>query len=599
MKKLFLFIILLTTLLFHSPALAAPVDHFFSLDGSDSNSCESWAQRCKSLDKFKDMFEASEPGDRFLFRELDEWNYNNPASEWGTQGDSTLVLTKSGSVGLPLVIGACDASGNYVATSTEANRPIFNFENYYTGLWRSRAIIQFENDTDGVDYVTVENIHFYNSGMYLMEIDSSVSGKNSNIIIEDSKFSKSYSIGLNMEDCRDCLMERIEVTDTNRWNGPDCTVGGSGLYKSSCSNANKCAEQGGTAVLMDNDSEFSVLRDSHIHDNYGEGVGSFSTCNGTDFNVVEGNRVYNNRSTNIHSTDAGLISRYNVTGSVDYGGDGYEPTWNNGTWPNCEDHSNSGNLSFNTQAPPQASCGGTANTYVAYGNMMMGGGEVGVGGSHGSGAVSEGDTLENLFFNNTIIDVQKSFTSTKGVGLRANLLGTDPDGPISEIKANVVDWQDASPDPQYHCVSATPGSRVVYEQNLWDSQPSNSICRDTSAPTDPPYADSGVDGDFNYFLPTAASDMVWSTFAIPSTAAPVDPTDAIPPFTDVDATDTGTGTSLVVDNTYFFVVDDYIVIGTTRTDVRQITAISHGKPGTLTIDSTISRSSGDDVSPTP
>src|SRR6476620_3342319 len=77
--------------------------YYFSESGNDANNGTSTSTPWKTISKFNSVFASKSPGDNFLFNRGDEF-YGN------------LIISRSGSSGLPMTIGAYGSGANPVIT---------------------------------------------------------------------------------------------------------------------------------------------------------------------------------------------------------------------------------------------------------------------------------------------------------------------------------------------------------------------------------------------------------------------------------------------------------------------------------------------------
>ena len=220
-------------------------------------------------------------------------------------------------------------------------------------------------------------------------------------------------------------------------------------------NDDNCTDIGGAAITCDSGCLDTTISYNFSIANYGEGIGSYyNRVTAGHPGIIEYNTVYNNRSAGIHSSDSETIIRYNIVGTYDIGGDGYEPTLYGGSYPSCGTlrSSNSGGIAVITVPSGSA----YDNVYHIYGNIVFG--HVGCGGidaSMSEASETEGDTLTFYIYNNTIID--------SNPGIRTNESGGD-DGTQSYVRNNII---------AYYNYTGTLGSEVdgngniTYDHNAW------------------------------------------------------------------------------------------------------------------------------------
>jgi hypothetical protein len=188
--------------------------------------------------------------------------------------------------------------------------------------------------------------------------------------------------------------------------------------------------------------------------------------------------------------------------------------------------------------------------------------------------------------------------------------GSTDDGPGEwRIRHSAVDWtpswevdtcsffHEAAADDTVAIAGESPEDMTATEANTNHSEFSSNVI------TNPSFVDDGLLAQFRMDPGSYDIELVADALAAYSLDDGTDLKGAGTSLTVVDATDTGTGTSLIVEDARWFraPIDEYETNGSSilvaANSAVNVTAINYAT-NTLTIDTSISRSSQDDVYPT-
>lgn len=121
MKPLFA----LTLVLIIFCPFANATNYYFSTSGNDANNGTTTSTPWQTIAKFNSVFASKSPGDNFLFNRGDVFY-------------GTLIISRSGSVGLPITIGAYGTGANPVITGFTA---VTSWTNLGSNIWESTSAI--------------------------------------------------------------------------------------------------------------------------------------------------------------------------------------------------------------------------------------------------------------------------------------------------------------------------------------------------------------------------------------------------------------------------------------------------------------------------
>ena len=247
------------------------------------------------------------------------------------------------------------------------------------------------------DNVTVQDIWVYNVSNHGIQVQK---GAHDGVTFQRNRVEKTELQGLCMTNSDNSRIDGNWAEDINLVREGSCT---------SVGNAGITCDGGCSGTTISNNTVFNV---------YGEGIGNYWNKNYSgSANIIEKNTVHNTRSAGIHASEGWVIIRYNLVGVFDTGGDGYEKWFCGGTWPNCEYPFKSGGIAVNSTSARRA--GANDNKYEIYGNFVHGvrsggkGTRPGIACDMASGSRAQGDTIECLIYNNTLVDNEANIQVNK------------------------------------------------------------------------------------------------------------------------------------------------------------------------------------------
>jgi hypothetical protein len=270
-------------------------------------------------------------------------------------------------------------------------------------------------------------------------------------------------------------------------------------------NDDSCTEVGSAGLTCDYGCDNTVISYNTVKQVYGECIGGYFSYNTGNPIIIEYNTVYNCRSASIHSSESEYVVRYNIVGVFDEGGDGYEPHFYSGTYPNCTLETKSGAIAVNSTDNNSTAFD---SKFHIYGNFVFGyKQDPGIACDMTEAARTQGDTIECLIYNNTLVD--------NGPNIQTHHLGTD-DGVQSYIYNNISVFYDQS---AYHGHDIDANGRTTYDYNLWDSDPSDD---DVEGAHDPSYADAALSTQAGYVWPATITTITEDDFKINSGSPAID-----------------------------------------------------------------------------
>jgi hypothetical protein len=320
--------------------------------------------------------------------------------------------------------------------------------------------------------------------------------------------------GTNPEDGDSATIQRVRASGMYRQaiygtNSDNSTITNNYVTDNLHIRATTCGAIGGAAVTCDWGCGGTTISYNTVYDNYGEGIGNYMNRNTADPNYISYNIVHNSRSGNIHATDSETVIRWNLVGIYDTGGDlkeAYFDNSNGDTYPNCYKESNSGGITVQGTNENSASFD---NKYWIYGNVVHGFKNTpGIAASLGTTACSDGDTLWAVIYNNTVVDSDPNYRTNKACN----------DAKDITYKNNISVFYDESAN---HCEENDTGGGgdVIWDRNLWDSDPVDNDCEGANDPT---YADAVLTTQTGYAWPGARTTIGWAGFVLDPSSPAVD-----------------------------------------------------------------------------
>lgn len=138
MKKVFFFLSLVFTI-----CTAKATDYYIASNGNDNNSGTSSSSPWKSINKLNAYFSKLKPGDRVLFRKGDTFY-------------GSINVTKSGSAGAPIVIGAYGSGEKPIVTGLQS---VTSWKNLGNNIWES------SNPVSSLNYTQIVVVNGRNTPM--------------------------------------------------------------------------------------------------------------------------------------------------------------------------------------------------------------------------------------------------------------------------------------------------------------------------------------------------------------------------------------------------------------------------------------------------
>jgi len=324
---------------------------------------------------------------RIALKEGDVWDYATPTlfenASLSNEDDRLLIKVSGANDSSRFLVGAYDASGNYLSTES-ANKPIIDGNDQ-----------QPNNDYEGmvhsIDeyYVTIENLVIRDTWGVSEYVGTEK--RTHGVKVEDSAYvnvrwvdtSDTSGHGILGDNCDFCKFNDNSVTEfVSRASG-------------------HCELEGGGGIVLQNSSFTEVKRNS-VTDGWGEGIGINWN---SDHNDVQDNFICSARSAALYldrNADNNNISHNFICQSDEAA---YR---RGGAFPNCTDGSNG--LRINNEA---AGYGDDISEYnILHGNIMIGMSW----GINLSSAAAGSYTKNNTITNNLMIDNDENLNTGAGSG---------------------------------------------------------------------------------------------------------------------------------------------------------------------------------------
>jgi hypothetical protein len=366
MKK----IILIFLFIFAFALIAESANYYVDCSDSGSTNLGTYAE------PFKDLSSISvSNGDGVYFKGGVTCTLNG-----GTNDKITIINSNT-------TWGCYDGDGDFscenIVISTGANMPKFDGGDTYPGGDYEHFI------RIHAQYVTVQDLWVTNmvAGDGIQANGNSQSGNNA--VIQRCRVDDIWRQGISGNDCDNCTFTGNYISNVYLENGINCT------------------DVSGVGLTCDYGCDGTVMSYNIVDGVYGEGIGHYWSNNSTDI-IIEYNVVHNTRSAGIHGSEGEATIRYNIVGVHDANQDGYEPHFHGGTYPNCINPFKSGGIAVN--ATDAGSTGAVDSSWKIYGNFVHGTRAIGSALRAGiecsitAAARTQGDTIECLVYNNTLVD---------------------------------------------------------------------------------------------------------------------------------------------------------------------------------------------------